>query len=145
MNYGLNNQSIFGGYKLSISIGIQLTGTTGITISMSSEYYFVKQVKVSLLIFDNDFYLFDEIFESQDYTFSLYTTTSDLYPVKSSTYKVVKFLTYSMIRTSNSGSKRINIFFTETIGTTDFTMIGVIQGTFAYATVNMKILIVYPQ
>ncbi len=115
MDYAINTPYIFGNYfYLYYSLYFNIMGTSGIEINVYSADNMMNQVKVSLLIFDNDFYLYEEIFQPLG-AFYLDTNTGNSYswPVKSSSYRVLRFLTYCDIATSNTNSGTITIVLSD--------------------------------
>ena len=103
-------------------------------------------MKISLLVFDNDFYLFKEIFEPLSYYYADTSSNTISYTVKFTSYEVLRFITYCNIETSNTGSGTITFLMNFSYGTNTFSMNPTISGpNLNNAYVEGKILAVYPQ
>lgn len=59
MDYNINNPVSFGGYKLYYEVYYYTNTASGIRVYIYYEMGYIMLLKISLLVFDNDFYQFD--------------------------------------------------------------------------------------
>jgi hypothetical protein len=111
-----------------------------------TNFNMVNQVTVSLIIFDNDFYIFDEAFQDLGYySFSASTTGSLSYTIKTTPFTPVRFVTAVNVNTKDNRNANININTGSGSTSTTYSISPNLGGfNLNYTYCKLRTLIVYP-
>lgn len=106
----------------------------------------INKATISVIIFDNDFVIFNEAFQDTGYIdFSSTSSSSFSYTLKSPTFTALRFLTYIDIATNNNVNGDINLNTGSSATSTTLTITTNLAGSnLNYAYGQIRILIVYP-
>lgn len=107
----------------------------------------VNQVTLSLIIFDNDFFIFDEIFQDLGYfAFTASTSSSISYTVKTTPYTALRFVTNMNVTSRNSvNSANIVLNTGSSTSPTTYSINPNLGGSFLnYTYCRLRTLMVYP-
>lgn len=94
MDYALNKINANGIFHLYFSVDYTISSTSSMLIYFYTNFNMVNQVTLSLIIFDNDFHIFNEAFQDLGYlAFSSGTAGSTSYTLKTTPFTAVRFMT----------------------------------------------------
>ncbi len=145
MDYNLNKIVFPGIFNLRFTVGCTLSGTSSLTVILSTLSGMINTASVSLLIFDNDLTFFNEAFQDLgEFLYTASTTASTSFTVKSSPYATVRFVTHLDVTAMDTTNSNIMLNTGFTISATSYTINPSLSGSnLNTGFVRIRTLVVY--